>query len=1176
MAITLEQALSERILVFDGGMGTSCQGYRLDEAAYRGAPFSRHDVPLQGCHDLLSVTQPKLIEEIHLAFLRAGADILETNTFNATAISLADYRLQEHVRGINLAAARVARAAADFVTASDRSRPRFVAGSMGPTSRTASLSPDVNDPAYRAVTFDALVAAYREQALALLDGGVDLLMPETTFDTLNLKAALFAIESVFDDLGRRVPVLASITIADRSGRTLSGQTIEACWNSIAHADLLAVGINCALGAEEMRPYVEELATIAPTRLACIPNAGLPNEFGEYDDTPEHMARILGDFAASGWLNIAGGCCGSTPEHIAKIAAAVSRHPPRVVPNPPPHTRLSGLEPLTITPESNFIVVGERTNVTGSRKFARLILGDDYEGALAVARQQVEAGANMLDVCMDEAMLDAEQAMTRFLHLIAAEPDIARIPIVIDSSKFSVIEAGLKCVQGKGVVNSISLKEGEDAFRRQARLVRRYGAAVVVMAFDEEGQAATVARRLAIAERAYRILTEDIGFPPQDIIFDPNVLTVATGIEEHNAYAKDFIEAVRQLGKRFPLAQTSGGISNVSFSFRGNDPVREAMHAAFLYHAIRAGLRMGIVNAGQLAVYEAIAPELLERVEDVLLDRRPDATERLVVFAASVARGGAKEVESDAWRAEPVAKRLAHALLHGITAFIDEDVAEALTAYAKPLDIIEGPLMDGMSVVGELFGAGKMFLPQVVKSARVMKKAVALLEPLMEASRSRMGVKTAKGRIVVATVKGDVHDIGKNIVAVVLRCNGYEVTDLGVMVPAHRILETAKAENADLIGLSGLITPSLDEMIHVGREMTRQGFTVPLLIGGATTSGKHTAVKIAPAYEGETLHVKDASLAVGVVGKLLSAEGRIALARRNRAEQAELRAAHASNVAQRRLVTLDEARARRARIAWRAEDIAKPEFLGVRALDAPLAEIARCIDWTPFFHTWEMKGVYPKILDDAKAGARARELLADGRAMLERIVSGGLLRARGVYGFFAAASEDEDVVLFRDQTRAGELARFHMLRQQEPRGADAELLALGDFVAPAGSDLADHVGAFVVSAGEGLDAIVAERERDLDDYGAIMAKAIADRLAEAFAEWLHARARREWGYGRDETVSIEVLLGERFRGIRPAHGYPACPDHTEKATLFRLLDAEARAGVRLTENFAMWPAASVSG
>jgi 5-methyltetrahydrofolate--homocysteine methyltransferase len=1169
----LNDLLSDRIVVIDGAMGTMIQARGLGEDDFRGVAFAEHPADLKGCNDLLSLTRPDVIEDIHRGFLEAGADIISTNTFNANAIAMGDYRLEPQVRAMNIAAARAAVRARDAYAAAHPGRPRLVAGSLGPTNKTASLSPDVNDPGYRGVTFDELVAAYHEQADALVEGGVDLLLCETSFDTLNMKAALFAISKLTGELGRRIPIISSVTITDRSGRTLSGQTTEAFWNSVSHADLAIVSINCALGAEEMRPYVEELSRCATIPTGCFPNAGLPNEMGEYDDTPEHMAAVIGEFCRAGLVNLVGGCCGTTPDHIRAIADAAEGLQPRRIPEREPALRLSGLEPLSADADAGFIVIGERTNVTGSKRFRRLIMEGDYETAVEVARQQVEGGANILDVCMDEGMLDGEEAMTRFLHLIAAEPDITRIPVMVDSSKFSVLEAGLKCLQGKGVVNSISLKEGEEDFIEKAMLVRRYGAAVVVMAFDEQGQATDVERRVAICKRAYRILTEQVGFPAEDIIFDPNILTVGTGIEEHNDYAVSFLEATRRLKRELPGTRVSGGVSNISFSFRGNNPVREAMHAAFLYHAIQAGLDMAIVNAGQLEVYEEIEPALRERVEDVLLNRRPDATERLIEFAESVKSKGKSKEEQLAWRAEPLEKRIEHALLKGITDFVDDDVAEALRVYDKPLDIIEGPLMDGMNVVGELFGEGKMFLPQVVKSARVMKKAVGILEPIMEAEKAAAGDTSAKGKVLMATVKGDVHDIGKNIVGVVLRCNGYEVVDLGVMVPADRILDTAASERADIVGLSGLITPSLDEMIHVAEEMQRRGMELPLLIGGATTSSKHTAVKIAPAYEHITAHVQDASLAVGVVGRLLSREHRPAFARDNAAKQDQIRSRYTRHKRAQKLLALDEARARRPDLRWHPGEVPVPAFTGVQTVNVKLAELIPFIDWTPFFHTWELKGTFPKLLEDPTIGPRARELLDDGRALLDTLVGGGELKARGVYGFFPAASDGEDLVVYADEARSVERARFHLLRQQTDR---RPAYSLADFVAPSDAGVHDYLGAFAVTAGLGADAIAKRYEQAGDDYSAIMTKALADRLAEAFAEYLHARARRDWGYGAGEELTREQLIREEYRGIRPAFGYPACPDHTDKKTLFELLEATERAGIELTSGYAMWPAAAVSG
>ena len=1172
----LDSLLRQRILVLDGAMGTLIQAERLDEAGFRGKAFRDHPRDLQGCNDLLSLTRPEIVESIHHRYLAAGADIIETNTFTATSISLADYGLQEHAHALNKAAAEVARRAADAVTGKDPSRPRFVAGSIGPTNRTASLSPDVNRPGFRAVSFEDLEHAYHDQARGLLEGGVDLLLPETTFDTLNLKAALFAIARCFDELQTRVPVLASLTITDASGRTLSGQTLEAAWISIQHADLFGVGLNCALGPEQMRPYLEELARIAPLWVHCYPNAGLPNELGAYELSPESMAAILRGYAEEGWLNLVGGCCGTTPEHIRAIAEAVRGLPPRRPAEPSPFTQLSGLEPLTIRPESNFILIGERTNITGSRRFARLIRDNKMEEALGVARDQVEGGANLLDVNMDEGLLDSEKAMTEFLRLIASEPEIARLPIVVDSSKFSVLEAGLKCLQGKGVVNSISLKEGEEAFVRQARLIRRYGAAVVVMAFDEQGQAVETERRVAVLSRAYRILTEQVGFDPSDIVFDPNILAIATGMEEHNDYAISFIEATRELKRLFPKVKISGGISNLSFSFRGNDRVRDAMHSAFLYHAIRAGMDMGIVNAGQLAVYDEIPPDLKERVEDVLLNRRSDATERLVEFAATV-DGATKSREKDeAWRREPLESRLSHALVAGITEYIDVDIAEALQHYPKPLAIIEGPLMAGMNVVGDLFGAGKMFLPQVVKSARVMKKAVAILEPLMEAEKKAAGREGARARIVMATVKGDVHDIGKNIVGVVLGCNNYDIVDLGVMVPADQILRAAREKKADLIGLSGLITPSLDEMVHVASEMERTGMRLPLLIGGATTSRKHTSIKIAPHYGGPTVHVLDASRAVDVVGQLLSENAREGFLGKIQGEQEADRKRHEASQ-DREILPFAQARGRRLQLDWQSSPVERPSFLGRRVFyEAPLSDLAPYIDWTPFFHVWELRGVYPDILDHPEQGAAARDLYKSGRSLLEWMIRERLVTARGVYGFYPANSEGEDIILYAEEARDREVARFHTLRQQTPAPDGRPRLALADYIAPRDTGHADYLGAFAVSAGFGVDRLVRRFERDHDDYNAILAKALADRLAEAFAEKLHETARREWGYGRDERLSREDFIKERYRGIRPAPGYPACPDHSEKLVLWELLGVHEAVEIELTESCAMDPAASVCG
>ncbi|MGA7992301.1 MAG: methionine synthase [Thermoanaerobaculia bacterium] len=1168
----LRALLARRIAVLDGAMGTMIQREGLDEAAYRGPRFRSHAKDLKGANDLLVLTQPAIVERIHRQYLEAGADILETNTFNAQAISLADYALEPLAYELNVAATRLARRAVDahrLATGKDA----FVAGALGPTNRTLSLAVDVNDPGKRTHVWGDLVAAYTEQIRGLLDGGADVLLFETVFDTLVLKAALFAAQTLFDEGARRVPLMVSVTITDRSGRTLSGQMVEAFWNSVSHAPLLSVGINCALGAKEMRPYVEELSSLAPVFLSAYPNAGLPNAFGGFDETPEIMCADLAGFAREGWVNIVGGCCGTTPDHIRAIAEGLQDVPPRRVPQIERRTRLSGLEPYTLR-DGVFTVVGERTNVTGSPRFAKCVLAGDFEGALAVARQQVEGGANVLDVCMDEGMLDGKTAMTRFLNLLSAEPDIARLPIMLDSSSFDVIEAGLRCLQGKAVVNSLSLKEGEEAFREKARLVRRYGAAVIVMAFDEEGQATTVERKAAIAARAYRILAEQLGFPPEDVVFDPNVLTVATGIEEHDEYAVNFFEAVRRIKETLPFAKVSGGISNVSFSFRGNNTVREAMHAAFLYHAIRAGLDMGIVNAGQLAVYEDIPKDLLERVEDVLLNRRPDSTERLLAFAESVKRSGPAAAKTDAWRSGTVEERLSHALVHGITDFVEADTEEARRKLGRPLDVIEGPLMAGMNVVGDLFGAGKMFLPQVVKSARVMKRAVAYLEPYLAAGKAA-GATSSQGKVLLATVKGDVHDIGKNIVGVVLACNGYDVVDLGVMVPADRILKAAREERVDVVGLSGLITPSLEEMTHVAREMERQGFTIPLLIGGATTSPVHTAVKIAPAYARTVVHVHDASRAVGVVAGLLGSE-KAAHAEANRKKQALLAEEHAQRE-RKPLVPLAAARARSRKTDWAAADVAVPDFLGVKILhDVPLEALVPFIDWSPFFHAWELRGRYPQILEDAVLGERAKELFTDARALLARVVSERLLTARGVYGFVPAEAEGDDIALYADEARTRRLATIHTLRQQMEKPEGQPLEALADFVAPARSGRRDHLGLFAVTAGIGAEELARSFEASHDDYSAILVKALADRLVEAFAEMLHSRARADWGYGRNEALSHEDLLREKYRGIRPAPGYPACPDHTEKRTLFDLLGAEEGAGIRLTENFAMTPAASVSG
>ena len=1300
----LERLLRERIVILDGAMGTMLQQHNLNEAAYRGERFKNWPRDLKGLHDLLCLTQPQVVETVHRQYLEAGADLIETNSFNAQALSLADYGMESLAYEINLAAAQCARRAADAVMAADPGRICFVAGAMGPTNKTSSISTDVNNPAARGATFDQVCSAYYDQARGLLDGGADVLLVETIFDTLNSKAAFFAILKLFDERGilpsnlppahqegkdavpcvpdlshstqsagegrgegvsparpLHVPILASVTfIQAGSNRGVTGQTVEAFWNSISHVPLLSVGINCALGPREMRPLIEELAGLVPIYVSVYPNAGLPNPLlpTGFPETPETLAPQLKEWAQNGWLNIVGGCCGTTAEHIKAIAEAVRSLPPRLPPKVQPYTRLSGLEPLTLphqngqvgkdavpcvpdlsppadtlppgsalrslrslrlTPETvpaapppatNFVNIGERTNVTGSPRFAKLILAGDYEAALAVAKQQVQNGAQIIDVNMDEAMLDSEKAMTTFLNLVASEPDIARVPIMVDSSKWSVIEAGLKCVQGKGVVNSISLKEGEEKFRSQAKLVRRYGAAVVVMAFDERGQADTFERKIELCQRSYRILTQEVGFPPQDIIFDPNVLTIATGIEEHNNYAVDFIRAAKWIKQNLPLARVSAGISNISFSFRGNNVIREAMHSAFLYHAIKAGLDLGIVNAGMLAVYEEVPRDLLALVEDVLLNRRPDATERLVKFAETVKQQDKAQVQEDQWRQGPVEERLSHALVKGIVDYIDQDTEEARQKFGRPLAVIEGPLMAGMNVVGDLFGSGKMFLPQVVKSARVMKKAVAYLLPFMEEEKKTSGNHQPQGRVLMATVKGDVHDIGKNIVGVVLGCNNYEVIDLGVMTPCEKILQTARERKADIIGLSGLITPSLDEMAHVASEMERQGFTVPLLIGGATTSKPHTAVKIAPRYSNPVIHVLDASRAVGVVGSLINPQLKPAYVQRIRAEYDQARDQHAQRKVK-PLLSLEEARRRRPAIAWTPNDLPQPEFTGIRLLASDAAPAASrlalsalvpFIDWSPFFHTWELRGRYPAILENPEA----QKLFDDARQLLDHIVNKNLLVARAVYGFFPANAVGDDVELYTDESRTQVLATFHFLRQQMDKGNGQFNLCLADFIAPisemgdgrekmeerrlalSASRLAlsalrlapaaspDHLGAFAVTAGFGVEDLCQKFERDHDDYNSIMTKALADRLAEAFAEYLHQRVREQWGYGRNENLTHEQLIREQYRGIRPAAGYPACPDHTEKWTLWELLDVEKHTGIKLTESCAMWPGASVSG
>ncbi len=1175
----LEALLQKRIVIIDGAMGTTLQGFKLTEADFRGERFKDHHKDLKGNGDILSLTKPDVIADIHRRFLEAGADIIETNTFSGQTISQSDYDLEAVVDDINIESARLARRVCDEFMAANPGRQCFVAGAMGPTTRSASISRDANDPGARGVTYVQLVAAYKQQALGLIKGGVDTLLIETIFDTLNAKAAIFAVEEAFDEIGRRLPVQISVTIFD-SGRTLNAQTLKAFWLSVKHAKPLSVGINCALGPEQMRPFVEELSGVATCYFSCYPNAGLPDPLSPtgFPKLPEDMGPLMRDFAEQGWLNIAGGCCGNTPEHIKCIADAVRGVAPRPLPKPDTTTAYAGLEPLYLRPEIPFTLIGERTNVTGSPRFAKLILEGKFDQALTVARQQVEGGAAIIDVNMDEGMLDGEKSMTHFLNLIAAETDIARVPIMVDSSKWSVIEAGLRCVTGKPIVNSLSLKEGEAAFRERAKLVYRYGAAAVIMAFDEKGQADSYERRVEICQRAYSILVNEVGFPAEDIIFDPNVLTVATGLEEHVNYAVDFIEATRWIKQNLPGARVSGGISNISFSFRGNNPVREAMHAVFLYHSIKAGLDMGIVNAGMLDVYEEIEPQLKELVEDVILNRRADATERLVTFAESYKKAGKVEAkEENTWRQLPVEERLTHALIKGIVDFIDADTEEARHKYATPLEVIEGPLMKGMSVVGDLFGAGKMFLPQVVKSARVMKKSVAYLLPFMEEEKKRTGNKQAQGKVLLATVKGDVHDIGKNIVGVVLACNNYEVIDLGVMISSEKILAAAKELNVDVIGLSGLITPSLDEMVHVAKEMEREGFKLPLLIGGATTSKAHTAVKIAQHYSHATVHVLDASRAVGVVSALLSDTQRDEFVANNKLEHERARVAHANKKPSKPLLSLEESRKRRFVTDWKTVDIAKPAFTGLKVIDElPLREIVNYIDWSPFFHAWEIRGRYPTLLDDPEVGPRCRDLFNDAQALLNRFVDKKQIHGKAVYGFFPAAAVCDDIELYTDDTRTKVLTTFHTLRQQMDKPEEQRNYALSDFLAPKGSGRNDYFGVFALTTGLGVDEIARAFEADHDDYNAIMTKALADRLAEASAEWLHRQARIAWGFGKNENLTNEDLIKENYRGIRPAPGYPACPDHTEKRLLFDLLQVEKHAHVLLTENFAMSPASSVSG
>ncbi|MBB4017948.1 5-methyltetrahydrofolate--homocysteine methyltransferase [Chelatococcus caeni] len=1176
----LTEAARQRILVLDGAMGTELQAYKFSEEDFRGDRFRSHNRELRGNNDLLILTQPDAVRDVHLAYFRAGADIVETNTFSGTSIAQADYALEAIVYELNVEGARLARAAARIAEAED-GRRRFVAGAVGPTNRTLSISPDVNNPGFRAVTFDEVCDAYAEQVRGLVDGGSDIILIETIFDTLNAKAAIVAAKRVFAEKGVDLPVMISGTITDLSGRTLSGQTPEAFWYSVRHAEPFSVGLNCALGAREMRAHIQEIGKVADTFVCAYPNAGLPNEFGLYDESPEAMAAMIAEFAEAGLVNLVGGCCGSTPAHIRAIAEAVDGKAPRAIPEIAPRMRLAGLEPFVLTPDIPFVNVGERTNVTGSARFRKLITAGDYAAALDVARDQVANGAQVIDVNMDEGLLDSQKAMVEFLNLIAAEPDIARVPVMIDSSKFEVIEAGLKCVQGKAIVNSISLKEGEEKFLAEARICRAFGAAVVVMAFDETGQADTEDRKVAISTRAYKLLTEKVGFRPEDIIFDPNVFAVATGIEEHDNYGVDFINATRRIRESLPHAHVSGGVSNLSFSFRGNEPVREAMHAVFLYHAIGVGMDMGIVNAGQLAVYDEIEPELREACEDVVLNRRKDATERLLALAENFKGKGKQAREQDlTWRTWPVDKRLEHALVNGITDYIEEDVEEARLAAARPLHVIEGPLMAGMNVVGDLFGAGKMFLPQVVKSARVMKQAVAYLMPYMEQEKEAEGItdRPAAGKVLMATVKGDVHDIGKNIVGVVLQCNNYEVIDLGVMVPAQKILDTARKEKVDIIGLSGLITPSLDEMCFVASEMEREGFDIPLLIGGATTSRVHTAVKIHPNYaRGQAVHVNDASRAVGVVSALLSSEQRGPYIETVRGEYAKVASAHARSEADKQRVPLEKARANAVKIDWAGYTPPKPTFLGTRVFRSyDVGELVRCIDWTPFFQTWELKGRFPAILEDEEQGAAARQLYEDAQAMLKRIVEERWFNPKAVIGFWPANAVGDDIALYTGESRQEKLATFFTLRQQLTRRDGRPNVALADFVAPEGVK-PDYVGGFVVTAGIEEERIARRFERANDDYASIMVKALADRIAEAFAERMHQRVRKEfWAYAPDEALDNDALIREEYAGIRPAPGYPAQPDHTEKDTLFRLLEAERRIGVKLTESFAMWPGSSVSG
>ncbi|HMQ98551.1 MAG TPA: methionine synthase [Ignavibacteria bacterium] len=1177
MISRLFEELKKRIVFLDGPRGTMIQRRMLSEADFRGERFKDHPYDLKGNNDILNITQQKIISEIYEEYLDAGSDIVGTNTFNSTSISQGDYHTEEFVYEINFESAKLARIAADKFTAKTPGKPRFVAGAIGPMNKTLSLSPDVNDPGFRAVTFDQIKESYLEQVRGLIDGGVDILLVETVFDTLNCKAALFAINEYFDIIGRKLPVMVSGTITDLSGRTLSGQTVEAFWNSISHAGLMSVGLNCSLGAKEMRPYIEELSEKANVYLSAYPNAGLPNEFGEYDELPKETAELLLDFAKSGFLNLVGGCCGTTPDHIRQITTLLKDIPPRKIPEVHPYLRLSGLEALNVTPQTNFVNIGERTNITGSAKFAKLIREENYEEALSVALQQVESGAQVIDINMDEGMIDGVAAMEKFLKLVAVEPDIARVPVMLDSSKWEIIEAGLKCLQGKGIVNSISLKEGEEKFIEHARKVKLYGAAVIIMAFDENGQADSYERRIAICKRCYDILTKKVGFPPQDIIFDPNILTVATGIEEHNNYAVDYINATRWIKENLPLAKVSGGVSNISFSFRGNNVVREAMHSAFLYHAIKAGMDMGIVNAGMIEVYDEIPKDLLELVEDVLLNRRDDATERLVQFADTIKTKGKVIEQDNSWREQPVEERLKHALIKGITEFIEQDTEEARLKYPQPLDVIEGPLMDGMNVVGDLFGSGKMFLPQVVKSARVMKKSVAYLTPYIEAAKAA-GASSINGRILLATVKGDVHDIGKNIVGVVLGCNNYEVIDLGVMVPAEKILQIAKEKNVDIIGLSGLITPSLDEMVHVAKEMERQGFVVPLLIGGATTSKIHAAVKIAPNYSNPTVHVLDASRSVTVAGSLMNKDNREGFIGAVKQEYERMRISHKGRKDNKKFLKIADAREKGLKINWQDTVFTKPTFTGNKVFDDfPLDKIREKIDWTPFFLTWELKGKYPTIFDDKNYGSEAKKIYDDANKLLDDIIANKWLKAKAVIGLYPANSVGDDIELYSNDKRKEVAVTLHTLRQQAEKTNNDPYYALSDLVAPKDTGANDYMGCFAVTTGIGIEAVLEKFAKEHDDYNSIMTKAIADRLAEAFAELMHELVRKEfWGYAKKENLSNEDIIAEKYHGIRPAPGYPAQPDHTEKQLIFDLLEAEEKTGIKLTESFAMYPASSVSG